>query len=61
MTLSDLSIYVVFVDPHQGNDDVMPFSSITKVYSGAHRNGDSMKEHTCNTYVIKSKLGSKES
>jgi hypothetical protein len=26
MTLSSLSIYVVFADPHQGNDDVMPFS-----------------------------------
>ena len=25
MTLSSLSIYVVFVDPHQGNKDVMPF------------------------------------
>jgi hypothetical protein len=26
MTLSSLSIYVVFVDPHQGNkDDVVPF------------------------------------
>jgi hypothetical protein len=24
MTLSDLLIYVVFVDPHQGNDNVMP-------------------------------------
>jgi hypothetical protein len=24
MTLSVLSIYVVFVDPHQGNDNVMP-------------------------------------
>ena len=26
MTLSNLSIYVVFMDPHQGNEDVMPFS-----------------------------------
>ena len=33
MTLSSLSIYVVFVDPHQGNEDVMPFSLPTsKVY-----------------------------
>ena len=33
MTLSNLSIYVVFVDPHQGNKDVMPFSLLTtKVY-----------------------------
>ena len=33
MTLSNLSIYVVFVDPHQGNSDVMPlFLSTTKAY-----------------------------
>jgi hypothetical protein len=33
MILLSLSIYVVFVDPHQGNKDVMPFSlSITKAY-----------------------------
>jgi hypothetical protein len=33
MTLSSLSIYVVFVNPHQGNKDVMPFSlPTTKAY-----------------------------
>jgi hypothetical protein len=33
MTLSSLSIYVVFVDSHQGNKDVMPFSlPNTKAY-----------------------------
>jgi hypothetical protein len=33
MTLSSLSIYVVFVDPHQGNKDVMSFSlPTTKAY-----------------------------
>ena len=33
MTLSSLSIYVVFVDPQQGNKDVMPFSlPTTKSY-----------------------------
>jgi hypothetical protein len=32
MTLSDLSIYVVFVDPYQGTNDVMHFSSTTKAY-----------------------------
>ena len=33
MRLSSLSIYVVFMDPHQGNEDVMPFSlPTTKVY-----------------------------
>ena len=33
MTLSSLSIYVVFVDPHQGNIDIMPFPlPTTKAY-----------------------------
>ena len=33
MKLSSLSIYVVFVDPHQGHEDVMPFSlPTTKAY-----------------------------
>ena len=33
MTLSSLSIYVVFVDPHPGNTDVIPFSlPTTKAY-----------------------------
>ena len=33
MTLPSLSIYVVFVDPYQGNEDVVPFSlPTTKVY-----------------------------
>jgi hypothetical protein len=33
MTLSSLSIYVVFLDPHQGNSDVMPFFlPTTKTY-----------------------------
>ena len=33
MILSNLSIYMIFVDPHQGNKDVMPFSlHTTKAY-----------------------------
>ena len=33
MTLSSPSIYVVFVDPHQGNKDIIPFSiATTKAY-----------------------------
>ena len=33
MILSSLSIYVIFVDPHQGNKDIMPFSlPTTKAY-----------------------------
>jgi hypothetical protein len=31
-TLSNLSIYVVFVDPHEGINDVMPICSTTKAY-----------------------------
>jgi hypothetical protein len=56
MTLSSLSIYVVFVDPYQGNDNVMPLA-----YSGAHKSDNNKKEHTCNTYIVKSNNGSKES
>ena len=38
MTLSSLSIYVVFVDPRQGNKDVMPFSlPTTNALCGVHR------------------------
>jgi hypothetical protein len=61
MTLSSLSIYVVFVDPHQGNNNVIPFSSYNYGLCGAYRGGDNMKEHTCNAYIVKSNLGSKES
>jgi hypothetical protein len=33
MTLSSFLIYIIFVDPHQGNKDVMPFSlPTTKAY-----------------------------
>jgi hypothetical protein len=61
MTLSSLSIYVVFVDPYQGNDNVMPSLPTTKAYSGAHRSGNNKEEHTYNTYIVKSNNESKES
>jgi hypothetical protein len=32
MTLSNILIYVVFVDPHQGINNVMSISSTTKAY-----------------------------
>jgi hypothetical protein len=32
MTLSNPLIYLVFMDPHQGINDVMPISSTTKAY-----------------------------
>jgi hypothetical protein len=44
MTLSNFSIYVVFVDPHQGNN-VMPSLPTTKAYSRAHRSGNNKEEH----------------
>jgi hypothetical protein len=60
MTLSNLSIYTVFVDPHHGNN-VMPSLSTTKAYSGAHRSGNNKEEHTCSSYIVKSNNRSKES
>ena len=60
MTLSSLSIYMVFVDPHQGNKDVMPFSfPTTKGY--VEFIGREELEHTYNAYIVKSNNGSKES
>ena len=60
MTLSSLSIYMVFVDPHQGNEDVMPFSlPTTKAY--VEFIGRKKLEHTCNTYIVESNNRSKES
>jgi hypothetical protein len=61
MTLSNLSIYVVFVDPHQGNNNVMPSLPTTKAYSGAHKSGNNKEEHTYSSYIVKSNNGSKES
>jgi hypothetical protein len=46
MILSNLSIYVVFVNPHQGNNNVMHSFPTTKAYSGAHRSGNNKEE--CN-------------
>jgi hypothetical protein len=46
MTLSNLSIYVVFVDPHQGNNNVMPSLPTTKAYSRAHKSGNNKEDHT---------------
>ena len=60
MTFSSLSIYVVFVDPHQGNEDVMHFSlPTTKAY--VEFIGREKLEQTCNAYIVKSNDGSKES
>jgi hypothetical protein len=53
MTLSNLSIFVIFVD------NVMPSLSTTKAYSGAHRSGNNNEEHTCSSYIVKSNNGSK--
>jgi hypothetical protein len=61
MTLSNLSIYVVFVDPHYGNNNVMPSLPTAKAYSEGHRSGNNKGEHTCSSYIVKSNNGSKES
>jgi hypothetical protein len=61
MTLSNLSIYVVFVDPHQDNNNIMSSLPTTKAYSGAHRSGSNKEEHTCSSYIVKSNNRSKES
>jgi hypothetical protein len=53
-------IYVVFVDPHKAMNDVMT-SSYTKAYVELMEIGKCTKEHTCNTYIVKSNIGSKES
>jgi hypothetical protein len=59
MTLSSLLVYVAFVDAHQGNNDVMPiFLPTTKAYMELE---NSMKELTCNTYIVMSNLQSIES
>jgi hypothetical protein len=60
MTLSSLSIFVVFVDPHQDNKDVMPFSLPTTKAYVKFKVGRKL-EHTCNAYIVKSNNGSKES
>jgi hypothetical protein len=42
MTPSSLSIYVVFMDPHQRNKDVMPFFSFNHYgLCGVHSYGES--------------------
>jgi hypothetical protein len=46
MTLLNLSIYMVFVDPHQGNNFI-PSLPTTMAYNGAHRSGNNKEEHTC--------------
>ena len=60
MTLSSLSIYVVFVDPHKGNNDVMPFLFLQLKLMWSLCVGRKL-EHTCNAYIVKSNNGFKES
>jgi hypothetical protein len=33
---------------------MMPSLPTTKAYSGAHRSGNNMEEHTCSSYIVKS-------
>ena len=46
------------MDPHQGNKDVMPFLFLPL---RPYVEFIGMKEHTCNAYIVKSNLESKES
>jgi hypothetical protein len=61
MALLNLSIYVVFVDSHQGINDVMPFSTTTKAYVELIGVEKTKTEYTCNSYIVKSNNESKES
>ena len=59
MTLLSPSIYMVFVDPHQGNKDVMPFCfPTTKAYVEFIGREKARAYLQC---IIKSNLRSKES
>ena len=60
MTLSSLSIYVVFVDLTKAKVMLCLSLPTTKAYVELI-GVENMKEHTCNTHIIKSNLGSKES
>jgi hypothetical protein len=62
MTLSNLLIYVVFVDLHQGINDVMPISSITKTYVdliGVEKTWTIINFKHAFSCVVKSNNGSK--
>ena len=61
MTLSSFSIYVVFVDPTKAIVMLCLSLLTTKAYVELIGREKNMKEHTCNTYVVKSNLRSKES
>ena len=60
MTLSSVSMYVVFVDPHKGSNNVMPFLFLQLKLMWSLCVGRKL-EHTCNAYIVKSNNGSKES
>jgi hypothetical protein len=63
MTLSNLSIYVVFVDPYQGINDVTPISSTTKAYVkliGVEKTSTIMNCKHAFSCIIKSNNGSKK-
>ena len=60
MTLSSLSIYVVFVDHQQGNKDVMPFLFLLLRLMWSSWVGRKL-EHTCNAYIVMPNNGSEES
>ena len=60
MTLSSLSIYMVFVDPHQGNSVLCLSLPTTKPYVELIGVKKAQKSILA-IYIVKSNLGSKES
>ena len=60
MTLLSLSIYVVFVDPHQGNSVLCLSLPTTKAYVELIGVKKAQKSILA-IYIVKSNLGSKES
>jgi hypothetical protein len=60
MTLSSLSYMWYLWILTKAMNDIMP-SSCTKAYVELIGMDKCKKEHTCNAYIVKSNLGSKES
>jgi hypothetical protein len=51
-------MYVVFLDTHQGIDDLAIFYLLLKAYMNLRK--EWKWKHTCITYIVKSTQGSKE-
>jgi hypothetical protein len=60
MTLSDLSIYVIFEDPLQENNGVIPFSLPTTKAYVEFIDREKARAYLQYIYIVKSNNGSKE-